>query len=42
MKIKHLRTVSDGFCFNHHWPMWSQNLEFRANKKRTRVRFLVY
>jgi hypothetical protein len=26
MKIKHLRTVGDGFCFNHHWPMWSQLL----------------
>jgi hypothetical protein len=26
MKIEHLRTVGDGFCFNHHWPMWSQLL----------------
>jgi hypothetical protein len=26
MKIEHLRTVGDGFCFNHYWPMWSQLL----------------
>lgn len=26
MKIKHLRTIGDGFCFNHYWPMWSQLL----------------
>ena len=26
MKIKHLRTIGDGFCFNHHWPMCSQLL----------------
>lgn len=26
MPIKHLRTVGDGFCFNHHWPMWSRLL----------------
>jgi hypothetical protein len=26
MKIEHLRTVGDGFCFNHFWPMWSQLL----------------
>ena len=26
MPIEHLRTVGDGFCFNHYWPMWSQLL----------------
>lgn len=26
MKVEHLRTVGDGFCFNHYWPMWSQLL----------------
>lgn len=26
MKVEHLRTVGDGFCFNHCWPMWSQLL----------------
>jgi hypothetical protein len=26
MKVEYLRTVGDGFCFNHHWPMWSQLL----------------
>ena len=26
MPIQHLRTVGDGYCFNHHWPMWSQLL----------------
>lgn len=26
MKVEHLRTVGDGFCFNHYWPMWSQIL----------------
>lgn len=26
MKVEHLRTVGDGFCFNHHWPMWSEIL----------------
>jgi hypothetical protein len=26
MKVEHLRTVGDGFCFNGTWPMWSQIL----------------
>lgn len=26
MKIKKLYTAGDGFCYNHHWPMWSELL----------------
>lgn len=26
MKVEHLRTVGDGFCFNGKWPMWSELL----------------
>lgn len=26
MKVKKLYTAGDGFCYNHHWPMWSELL----------------
>jgi hypothetical protein len=26
MKVKKLYTAGDGFCYNHHWPMWSKLL----------------
>ena len=26
MQYKKLYTAGDGYCFNHHWPMWSQLL----------------